>query len=139
MIAILSIKTKYVEKILKVEKKYEFRKNSFRKDLDEVFVYATKPIGEIVCKFYVGDIIVDKPKELWKNFKEFSGLTDDEFFTYFQGREKGVAIEIREVEKFTNPIDPKDLFPKFIPPQSWIYVSPDEFPHNSSYSGSKND
>ena len=137
MIAILSIKTKYVEKILKGEKKYEFRKNSFRKDVEEVFVYATKPVGKIVCKFYVGDIIVDRPEELWKYFKEFSGLTEDEFFTYFQGRDKGVAIEIKDVERFGEPKNPEDLFSKFIPPQSWKYIPVGSY--QNLYSSGEND
>jgi len=123
MNAILSIKPKYVNAILEGDKKYEFRKTSFRRDVREVFVYATKPIGKIVCKFYVGEIIEDKPEKLWKNYRDLSGLTEEEFFTYFSGMRKGVAIEIEDVEKFKEPIDPKMIYPEFTPPQSWIYLS----------------
>ena len=123
MNAILSIKPKYVNAILEGEKRYEFRKTSFRRDVREVFVYATKPIGKIVCKFYVGEIIEDKPEKLWKNYRDLSGLTEEEFFTYFSGMRKGVAIEIEDVEKFIEPIDPKMIYPEFTPPQSWIYLS----------------
>ena len=123
MNAILSIKPKYVNAILEGDKRYEFRKTSFRRDVREVFVYATKPIGKIVCKFYVGEIIEDKPEKLWKNYRDLSGLTEEEFFTYFSGMRKGVAIEIEDVEKFKEPIDPKMIYPEFTPPQSWIYLS----------------
>ena len=123
MNAILSIKPKYVNAILEGDKRYEFRKTSFRRDVKEVFVYATKPIGKIVCKFYVGEIIEDKPEKLWKNYRDLSGLTEEEFFTYFSGMRKGVAIEIEDVEKFKEPIDPKMIYPEFTPPQSWIYLS----------------
>jgi type I restriction enzyme S subunit len=130
MIVILSIKMKYVRTILNGNKKYEFRKTSFKRKVEEVFVYSPKPVGKIVCKFYVGEIIMDKPENLWMNFKDFSGLSKEEFFTYFYGKEKGVAIEIKDVEKFIEPIEPKKIYPKFIPPQLWIYVSSIEPPLN---------
>jgi len=137
MIAILSIKTKYVEEILKGNKRYEFRKKRFKKNVEEVLVYATKPIGKIVCKFNVGEIIEDKPEVLWETVRRFSGLTEKEFFAYFQDSEKGVAIEIRDLEKFSRPVDPKIIYPNFIPPQSWIYVSSVEDLLNS-YLGGEN-
>ncbi|RLG20908.1 hypothetical protein DRN74_04170 [Candidatus Micrarchaeota archaeon] len=138
MIAILSIKVKYVDAILRQDKRYEFRKAPFKKDVDEVLVYATKPISKIVCKFHVGKIIKDKPEKLWKNYGNLSGLTKKEFFTYFSGMGKGVAIEIIGVKKFSEPIDPKLIYPKFTPPQSWVYLPPVE---NllKSHSGGKND
>ena len=138
MNAILSIKPKYANAILEGDKRYEFRKASFRRDVREVFVYATKPIGKIVCKFYVGEIIEDKPEKLWKNYRDLSGLTEEEFFTYFSGMRKGVAIEIEGVERFKEPIDPKMIYPEFTPPQSWIYLSSVEHPLDS-YSGDNND
>jgi len=139
MNAILSIKPKYVNAILEGYKRYEFRKTSFRRDVKEVFVYATKPIGKIVCKFYVGEIIEDTPENLWENFKNFSGLAEEDFFTYFRGREKGVAIEIQDVEKFKEPIDPKRIDPKFIPPQSWIYISSFQYQFISPFGGGNNE
>ena len=127
MIAILSIKPRYVEAILKGSKKYDFRKKPFKKDVKEILVYATKPIGKIVCKFYVKEIIEDKPENLWENLGDFSGLTKEEFFTYFLGQEKGIAIGIKNIEKFPEPIDPQKLFSNFRPPQSWSYLPSIEY------------
>ena len=139
MNAILSIKPKYVNAILEGDKRYEFRKTSFRREVKEVFVYATKPIGKIVCKFYVGEIIEDKPEKLWKNYRDLSGLTEEEFFTYFSGMRKGVAIEIEDVEKFKEPIDPKMIYPEFTPPQSWIYLSSFQRQFISHFGGGNNE
>lgn len=122
MIAILSIKVKYVEEILNGNKKYEFRKTSFKKDVDSILVYATKPVGKIVCMLQVGDIIEDHPKILWKDFNKFSGLNKKEFFEYFENRDKGTAIEIKSVEEFPEPINPNELIPNFVAPQSWSYI-----------------
>ncbi len=122
MNVILSIKPEYIQKILEGRKKYEFRKTKFRKEIDEVFVYATKPIQKIVFKFRVGEIIVDTPENLWENLKDFSGLTEQEFFSYFRNKNEGIAIEIKEIQKFAPPINLSDIAPVSIPPQSWIYI-----------------
>lgn len=123
MFAILSIRPEYVKAILEGNKRYEFRKKPFKKNVKEVLVYATKPVGKIVCKFYIESVIQDTPENLWEDFGDLSGLSRDEFFAYFEGKEKGTAIEIKKVEKFPEPIDPKKLLSDFRPPQSWIYVS----------------
>ena len=42
-------------------------------------------------------------------------------FCYFRGKEKGFAIEIGEVKAF-DPINPKEVIPGFVPPQSFCYT-----------------
>ena len=137
MIAILSIRPRYVEAILEGSKRYEFRKKPFKKDVKEILVYATKPVGKIVCKFQVERVIEDKPENLWESLKDFSGLKEREFFTYFSGQDKGIAIEIKNVEKFPEPINPEKLFSNFRPPQSWVYLTSTECPLDS-YLGDEN-
>jgi len=120
---LLSIKPKYVESIMNGKKKYEFRKTIFRnKDIDRAFIYSTAPVKKVVGSFILGDIIEDYPDKLWENFHMFSGLSDKEFFTYFNGDKKGFAIEIESVEKFDTPIDPREKDPDFTPPQSFYYL-----------------
>jgi len=122
MRAILSVKPEYVELITKGEKKYEFRKSRFRKDVKEVFVYATKPVMKVVLKFKVGKIIVDTPWNLWKRFRNLSGLSEAEFFSYFKNVNKGVAIEIKDVDILPNPIALEEFASINTPPQSWMYL-----------------
>jgi len=119
----LSVKPEYVELITKGEKKYEFRKSRFRKDVKEVFVYATKPVMKVVLKFKVGKIIVDTPWNLWKRLRNLSGLSEAEFFSYFKNVNKGVAIEIKNVVIFPNPIALEEFASISTPPQSWMYLS----------------
>lgn len=126
MIALLSIKPKYVKEILNRNKKYEFRKTFFKRDVNKILVYATKPVGKIVCMLYVGDIIENDPKILWRDFNKFSGLEKKEFFAYFGNRVRGVAIEIKDVAEFSKPINPTELIPNFIAPQSWLYISEEQ-------------
>lgn len=122
MNVLLSIKPKYVDRILSGMKKYEFRKVIFREPVHEVVIYSSCPVKKIIGKFRVGKIIEDTPENLWLQVKEDSGLNTDEFFSYFQGKEKGFAIGIDEIVTFNEPIDPWVLNTKFTPPQSFQYI-----------------
>lgn len=121
MNVLLSIKPKYIEKIIKGNKRYEFRKFIFKKNVDEVWIYATSPTKKIVGTFVIGDIIRDAPDNLWKKFNGLSGMSEKEFFDYFIGRGVGFALKIEYMKLFKVPIDPKIIFPNFIPPQSFYY------------------
>ena len=125
MNVLLSAKPKYVKEIMNGNKKYEFRKSIFRckDDIELVYVYSTSPVKKIVGVFTIETIIEDHPKNLWDNFKEFSGIEEEEFFNYFGERKKGFAIEIGELEVFEDPIDPKISIPGFVPPQSFCYTN----------------
>ncbi len=138
MDVILSIKPKYVEAILRGEKKYEFRKNIFKnRNINYIYIYSSSPVKKIVAIFNVGDIIEDNPKALWDKCKDLSGLEDKEFFRYFVDNKKGFAIEIDNLEKLKTPIDPKKIMPGFVPPQSFCYVSSSLLPKGVNYSSEK--
>jgi predicted transcriptional regulator len=123
MNVLLSIKPEYVKRIITGKKKYEFRKVNFRnRHIDTVFIYTTAPVKKIVGYFKVGKIIVNHPRILWQKFKNFSGVDEEDFFSYFNGKDKGVAIKIKDPVIFKKPIDPKDYIPNFTPPQSFRYV-----------------
>ncbi|MCX6669297.1 MAG: hypothetical protein NTV25_05760 [Methanothrix sp.] len=123
MNVILSIRPKYAQLILSGAKRYEFRKFIFNnKYVYEVYVYATSPIKRIVGVFNIGNIIRDSPKELWDQLGHLSGMNEAEFFDYFQDIKIGFAIEIKNVEIFDAPLDPKEQIPGFNPPQSFCYL-----------------
>jgi predicted transcriptional regulator len=121
---LLSIKPKYAESIMNGKKRYEFRKVAFKKNyINVIYIYSTSPVKMIIGAFRVGDIIEDRPAILWERLSKFSGLNKQEFFDYFANSEKGFAIEIRNVERFNDPVDPREAIPNFVPPQSFCYVN----------------
>jgi predicted transcriptional regulator len=123
MDVLLSIKPKFAEYIISGRKKYEFRKNSFtKKGIGRVYIYSTTPIKKIVGNFRINKIIEDKPSTLWYQLKDDAGISEEEFFAYFKNREVGFAFQIVDAEKFETPVDPKIIFPNFIPPQSFCYL-----------------
>jgi type I restriction enzyme S subunit len=98
MNVLLSIKPRYVEAILKGDKRYEFRKNIFRnKDVENVYIYATSPVKKLVGFFKVGNILEDHPVCLWDQLKEFSGLDEKEFFSYFGDNKRGFGILFQDL------------------------------------------
>jgi len=122
MNVLLSIKPKYANQIINGNKRYEFRKSVFKnRDLDMVYLYSSSPVKRIVGAFVIKDIIENHPKQLWNEYKDFSGVDEDDFFSYFRGKEKGFAIEIGEVKAF-DPLNPKEHIHDFVPPQSFCYT-----------------
>ena len=57
MKVLLSIKPEFVHEIFAGNKKYEYRKAIFTKNVNQVVVYSTKPEGMIVGEFTVETII----------------------------------------------------------------------------------
>lgn len=124
MRVLLSIKPQYADKILCGLKKYEFRKIIFRnEDIREIVIYSSSPTKKIVGTCAIGSVIEDRPSVLWEMLKEGSGLCEEEFFTYFYGKEKGYAIEIESINRFERPVDPREFNADFVPPQSFQYIN----------------
>ena len=120
---LLSIKPKYVEEIFEGNKRYEFRKVIFRnREVSKVYIYSTSPEKKIVAAFKVGNIIEDHPSRLWQRLKDEAGIEEDEFFRYFEGCDRGFAIEIEDLKRLERPINPKEHIPGFVPPQSFYYL-----------------
>jgi len=123
MNVILSVKPKYVKKIITREKQYEFRKSIFKdKNVKKVYIYSSAPEKEIIGSFDIGEIIEDHPNNLWRSLWNVSGVSKQDFFTYFTNKQKGFAIEIKKLNLFDNPIDPHEVISDFHPPQSFSYL-----------------
>ena len=122
---LMSIHPEYVKKIIKNEKKYEFRRNIFKKDVDEIIVYSTKPTKKIECTLEINNIIKETPNILWDKCGEFGGISKKKFFEYFENKKDGYAIEIKKVNILEPSLTLEDINQN--PPQSFIYISQKEY------------
>jgi type I restriction enzyme S subunit len=123
MDVLLSIKPKYVTSILEGGKRYEFRKTIFKnREINRIYIYSSSPVKKIVASFVIGDILEDHPSDLWDTVKEYAGINDRDFFTYFEGKSRAFAIEIQNLRELPDPIDPYETMPGFVPPQSYCYM-----------------
>ncbi|MBC3886804.1 ASCH domain-containing protein [Acetobacterium paludosum] len=120
---LLSIKPEFIREIIDGSKKFEYRKRIFKESVDIVVIYSTKPVGKIIGEFKIKEIIKDKPENIWKNTKEFSGISKKYFDEYFLGRNEAFAIGISDFKKYDSPIDPYVIYDNFTAPQSYRYWS----------------
>lgn len=123
MNAILSIKPEFVTKIFSGEKRYEYRKTLFKQKIDTVYIYASRPISKIVGQFKIAGVISNTPEEVWKETKDYSGVSKEFFYKYFTGKDKGVALKIKDAQEFPVYIGVKDIKEKINVPQSFIYIN----------------
>ena len=100
MNVILSIKPEFVEKIFSGEKQYEYRKVLFKQKVDTVYIYASRPISKIVGEFKIDEILCDTPENIWKETRRQSGVTRKFFDKYYKGREKAVALKIKDCKEY---------------------------------------
>ena len=127
MLVILSIKPKYAEAILSGEKKCEFRKPSFPKDVKTAIIYETAPVKKIVGWFKITKQEIGKPSEIWKKHSKVGGITRNEFYNYYNGSKQAVCLKIGKVERLESPIDPFSMIDDFVIPQSFRYVNNNDF------------
>lgn len=120
---LISIKPKYVDKILRGEKKFEFRKAIFKtKRVRKVFIYASAPVQCIVASFEVDDILEGSPDKVWADCREFAGIEEKAYFDYFNNREQAYSIKIKNLDIFKEPVRPLKHIDGFKAPQSYMYV-----------------
>lgn len=120
---ILSIKPKFAEKILAGVKLFEFRRQIFKSpEVRKIVLYASSPVQMVVGEVEIESILTLELNELWKVTEEKAGISRDYFFDYFEDREVGHAIKLRNPRSYSTP---KDLLAEFkisTPPQSFSYI-----------------
>ncbi len=119
---LLSIKPEYAHKIFDGTKKYEFRKSVFKdKTVKRVIVYSSAPEQKIIGEFEIDTILNDSPSALWNLTKDFSGISQEFYNQYFQGREKAFAIKVSSPQRYAQKKNLSD-FDIIYAPQSFTYV-----------------
>jgi predicted transcriptional regulator len=122
MKVLLSIKPEYAMKIFNGEKKYEFRRSIFKDpDITSVVVYASSPLKMVLGEFEIEKILFDNINSLWNETKDHGGISEDKYFKYFENKEKGYAIQIKNFIEYNDPYDIEEKF-NIKPPQSYAYI-----------------
>ena len=123
MKVLLSIKPEFVEKILTGEKKFEFRKNRFRKEnITSVVIYSTMPVGKVVGEFEIITILQDTPELLWKKTNSHAGIDKSFFDEYYEEKILAYAIKIGKVKEYERPLKLSELGKNITAPQSYRYL-----------------
>lgn len=127
---LLSIHSRYVEKIVRGEKTVELRRHRPRLSVGErIAVYATAPRKALVGMVTVVDVQVAAPDELWPSVSQVSGISRQQYNDYFSGSRRAVGIFFAIEEILKHPVSLeslRDLWPGFQPPQSFRYLDAGE-------------
>ncbi|MBC2844242.1 hypothetical protein [Winogradskyella flava] len=122
MKVILSIKPEFAFKIFEGTKKFEFRRVLFKnKEIKNVVVYASAPVSKVIGEFEIDTIFQQDLNTLWSKTSEFSGITQDYYTDYFEGKDEGFAIKVKNPKMYDSHLCIKESF-GLNPPQSFAYI-----------------
>lgn len=121
--ALLPIKPVYVEKILSGEKKVEFRKVNFKKNISKLVIYSSSPVKKVVAICDIKQIKEFAPSTTWLKYKEVSGISRKDFFEYYQNKSRAVSIEICSVKVLSQPLSLELVIDCCHVPQSYQYLT----------------
>lgn len=120
---LLSVKPKFVNLIASGVKCFEYRRVLYKHpDIKRIVVYASNPVCRIVGEIEVGELLTDTPEALWRRTRGKAGVSREFFFSYFSGRPKAHAIEIKAFHPYPSPKRLADEYPSIAPPQSFCYL-----------------
>lgn len=126
---LLSIKPEFVDLIFSGQKTVELRR-VVPKNVSietEIIIYASSPTQCIVGRATVKKVEAHPLEQLWTKIGHKSGITFDYFLEYFNGKDIGYGLVLKDIERFTNPYHLTSLREQldFYPPQSYMYTSPE--------------
>jgi predicted transcriptional regulator len=121
-VALMSIKPQYAEAIFAGSKGVEFRKRRLARDISQVVVYATLPVGRILGAFSVLTCDVASPSALWQRHHHHAGIQRAAYREYFRGREIAIGIVIERAIALDAPLPLAEVWPSARPPQSFQYL-----------------
>lgn len=124
--AIISLKPKYVKKILSGEKTIEIRRRKINLlPGTQLWIYATLPWGSIEAVTEIKSIISESPGMLWKMHSSQLGITKKEYDLYVKGCNEVTVMTfmtIRKIDPSPNLRFLKSNIKNFHPPQFFMRI-----------------
>ena len=123
-IVLMSIRPRYSRRIFDGQKRFELRRTPVRLAAgDVVVVYESAPRKAIVGAFFVGEVHRRAVRCMWRDLGSELGVSDEEYWAYFDGAETAHAIEVcKVVEVDPVPLEKlRERFDGFRPPQSYMF------------------
>ena len=121
MKALFPIKKEYVKKIFDGSKAYEYRKSFCSLEVDTIVIYESRGKGLVVGEFEIADRLCDTPRNIWERTKGYAGISESDFFSYFDGRDKACAYVVGNVNVFLKPKTLQDYGINVVP-QNFCYI-----------------
>ncbi|MCO8044840.1 ASCH domain-containing protein [Acinetobacter bohemicus] len=128
MSIVLSIKPQFTNLILEGKKTIELRTKIGKKFSNnaDLIIYSSSPVKAIVAIAKVHKIQNLRKDQITSDHFDKICISSAFFQDYMQGRESCYLMELKDVNKLTNPIALSDLKKlNFTAPQSFCYASED--------------
>lgn len=124
-VVFLPIKPEFAHKIINGEKNIEFRKKFSSQDIETIVIYSSSPEQKVIGYATIDSIVIDTPDSLWKRFYKKGGIDKERFSSYFNGKETGIGIRIKNVSKLKVPVTPTQLGIQGAIPQNFKFLDGD--------------
>jgi len=120
---LLSIKPMFVKNIIEGKKLYEYRKQIPKEKVDKIYVYESTPKGrkQVVAEMLIDGILKMSPQELWNKTSGYSGISQEFFNEYFDGKDIAYAYSIKNVSTKGYPKNLSDFGIKHAP-ENYCYI-----------------
>jgi len=135
--AIISIRPQFVQAIVSGVKTVEVRRRIPPIQAGTaLWIYATLPVGAVVAVAVATRIFRGHPDQLWASFGAKTGITKEDFDSYFEGTASGVCIDLGHVREISPvPISQlRSMRVGFNPPQVISKISAAEAHFLETYS-----
>lgn len=124
---LISIRPRFADLILAGAKRVELRRSAPIQEICSMAIYSSAPIKTLVALVEIVEVVEASTSRLWAIARDNGGgLTRSELRSYYSGKKSGFAFMLGKVRKLEPPVDPRLIFPKFTPPQSFRYLTSDE-------------
>ena len=90
-------------------KKFEYRKIVPKNNISFFFIYETAPVSTITGGIEISNFLIGEPHVIWEKTGQFSGISKENFFTYFSTKTVAYAWEIGKATRFDVPLSLSDL------------------------------
>ena len=128
--ALISIKPKYVDRILSGQKIVEIRSRKVNLTNNaKLWIYTTLPKASIQTIAYVKHVDIDSPELIWEKHRESIGISENSFKQYVNGSNKISAIVTKGIQRLPIEIsleEIRDIVPGFQPPQFLKFMRDDD-------------
>lgn len=123
---LISVENRYVQSMLDGTKTVELRRRAIRVPKGScVWIYSKVPEAKVRAYGIVDRIIESSPCEIWEEYGAVSGITEIEFFSYFNETKRACAILFQSVTPLKETIalsELRQVVGSFHPPQFFKFL-----------------
>lgn len=107
---LISLEARHAANILDGVKRVELRRRALNvKPGTTVWFYAKSPVASVIGRARIERTHHASPTTLWKKFGDVVGISRDEFFSYFSGTERGVALVLADAVRLHRQVPLEEL------------------------------